>query len=133
MKSTARYIGGYDTKSKSVTNLIFTPQNDMNDEVLYNGPTYIGMKQLSVENWPGACMYRMDFKDAEIAKHLSKTLPLKIHMERKPQNPEIILKTTIEDKNGNPISSSNIKLIPQTLGNEDGYWLDTGIFHTAIF
>jgi len=133
VKSTARYIGGYDTKNKTVNSLIFTPEQDSNDEVLFNGATYIGMKQLDVSNWPGACMYRMDFADDEVAKALSKRLPLKISMQREPQNPEIILKTSIEDKDSNPVRNSYIVLIPQTLGNEDGYWLDTGIFHTAIF
>jgi hypothetical protein len=133
VKSTARYIGGYDIKNKTVNNLIFKPDSDSNDNVLFNGATYLGMKQLDVENWPGACMYRMDFRDDEVSKQLSSRLPLKISMMREPQNPEIILKTAIEDKEGNPIRSNSIVLIPQTLGNEDGYWLDTGIFHTSIY
>ncbi len=132
VKSTARYIGGYDTKNKIISDIVLSPGDDSNT-FLFNGKTYLGMKQLNVDNWPGSCMYLVDFASDEVAKALSKRLPLNISLTRMPQNPEIILKTTIEDKNQDPVKSSFIVLIPQTLGNEDGYWLDTGIFHTAIY
>jgi hypothetical protein len=132
VKSTARYIGGYDTKNKTINDIIFSPGND-SSQLTFNGPTYLGMKQLNVKNWPGACMYKVDFANDEVAKALSRRLPIKMSIDRKPQNPEIIVKSSLEDRDGNPIKGSHIVLIPQTLGDEDGYWLDTGIFHTAIF
>ncbi len=53
VKSTARYIGEFDTKNRFINSVIFKPDDDGDNSILYNGATYFGMKQLDVVKLTG--------------------------------------------------------------------------------
>ena len=139
VKSTAKYIGAYDTKNKTVLDTWFAEQDE--EEILFDGPMFIGMKQMDIDNWISTPMYKIMYKDNGIAQALINKLPLKVLLERNESNPEVIWggrgrlykAKEISDKDGNKLANDSLIIKPQTLINEDGYWIDTGSFHLSMF
>ncbi len=140
IKSTARYIGGLDTINKTVNDIWFIGDPD-EETIEFNGPMFIGMKQMNTKNWLSTPMYKIIFKDNETAQALTNRLPLRVELERDDRNQEVIWggkgrlhkPRAITDKNDNPVSNESLVIKPQTLVNEDGYWIDTGSFHLSLF
>ena len=62
-------------------------------------------------------------------KSLEKRLPFTIHLSRDVTNLEDIEIESITDKNDEDITVSDLSINVQSLGLEDGYWLDTGVFN----
>lgn len=139
VKSTANYIGAYDTQNKKILNAWFDGKDE--EEILFDGPMFIGMRQMDVDDWISTPMYKIIYKDNSVARALINKLPLTVLLERDDRNPEVVWggrgrlykAKEILDKEGNKISSDSLIIKPQTLLNEDGYWLDTGSFHLSMF
>jgi len=139
VQSTARYVGGLDIQNKTITDIWF--EKDDEHEITFDGPMFIGMKQMKIDSWLSTPMYKITYKDNLTAKSIVNKLPLKVTLERSENNPEVIWggrgKLTnpkqIIDKNGDIVSSDSLVIKPQTLINDDGHWIDTGIFHLSMF
>ena len=137
VKSTARYIGALDEKNKVLTDTWFNKEEIQ--EVIFDGPMFIGMKQMNVDNWFSTPMYKIIYKDNATSKKLANLLPLKVILERDGQNPEVIWggrgrlgkPSEITDKNGDFVSNDSLVIKPQTLVKEDGHWIDSGCFHLS--
>ncbi len=145
IQSTANYIGGLNTeeniveeawfiKKDKLDNVYNYQENDFEEqEVLFYGKMFIGMRQMNTKDWIATPMYKIDFVDNKTALEYKDRLPLKIILERSRFNKEKIKKPRdIEDNKGNKVSSNILKITPQTITFEDSYWIDTGVFHTNI-
>ena len=140
IRSTARYIGDYDTINKRVKTIWFE-KDHVQETIEFHGPMFIGMKQMNISDWPATPMYKIIFKDDETAQALSNRLPLYVEIERDERNPEVIWggkgrlyhPRTITDRDGKIVANDSLIIRPQTLVSEDGYWIDTGIFHLSLF
>jgi hypothetical protein len=64
----------------------------------------------------------------EEVENFKKRMPFKITIERDPDDKESLAITTIVDRNGVEMSDSSIEIHIQSLGVDDQYWLDSGVF-----
>jgi hypothetical protein len=147
MVSTANYIGMMeDTGEIKNSNLYFEDINldnaldqfrsNVHEEGILSAefelyaPMFIGFRQLNIERWPGTPFYRVEFRDPESVQKLS--LPLKVTLElldpEDDRNNKIFDVESITDAEGNDRPKKLINFRLQTMKNENGHWLDTGVF-----
>jgi hypothetical protein len=92
------------------------------------------MRQMPSDNWIGTPMYKLTYSNNDAAKRLKDREPLTFDLERDPRDKERIKPLrNVMDKESKKIPASDLKLTLQTLADEHGYWLDTGIFLVQIF
>ena len=148
MASTARYIGEMD-RSGQITDdrLLFKGVDldggraqDMEAQLRMDTPLHLGARQLPLERWTTTPLYRLDFAtDAAAAR-----APLFVTFERDdvdddPDNQtavtvlrrevmrEAFRVTGVEDTDGAG-KPGEVSLRLHTLGFDDEYWIDTGLF-----
>ncbi|GAB6906298.1 putative Virulence protein SrfB [Desulfosarcina cetonica] len=144
--STAKYIGKMDDTGQIKNKHLYfrdinletardaggssAPSADVRTQLLFSGPMFIGFRQMDIERWPGTLIYRVDFNDRNHADQLQ--LPLKITLALIPEEDDKECKLfdidSIEDAEGMPKPASLVKFQLQTLRNDSGYWMDTGVF-----
>ena len=149
LSSTAKYIGKMDdTGQIKHKNIYFSDINlesareltrsintsdYVSTEILFSGPMFIGFRQMNVERWPATLIYRVDFNDRRNVAKLQ--LPLNITLGLIPEEEDKDCKLfdidMIEDAEGIPKPASLVKFRLQTLRNDIGYWMDTGVFVVA--
>ncbi|MGV0939330.1 MULTISPECIES: virulence factor SrfB [unclassified Empedobacter] len=142
--STADYILRKDFDS---TEIILTPKKNENTILIENLPFQFGYSKYESKNYPISNLYsisineayisqRAEGKEEEINKIKAKIfekLPLKITISREyDESKENIFLESIENNEGDDLPIKLFKLTPQTLGTEDGYWLDTCEFTLGI-
>ena len=136
MKSTARFVGVLEQtgrlKKENVlfANLELEDRKTQLPEATFDfyAPVFLGFRQLGVERWPATPLYRIIFAHPQDAR--AKALPLKVTLERSTdENVDLDFKVSdVADANGNQQPAGVVLLKLQTLKDEYGYWLDTGIF-----
>ena len=151
MRSTARYIGEMDS-SGQITNdrLIFSDINlndrkseaDTQAKVRMFAPLYLGSRQVPQERWTTTPLYRIDYATAAAQ---SRPSPIVLTLERaefedederltsegvlrREAMREAFSVTDIEDGDGEAMKPTEVILRLQTLGLDDEYWVDTGLF-----
>ncbi|CDH46725.1 virulence factor SrfB [Candidatus Contendibacter odensensis] len=136
MKSTARFIGVLEQTGRLKKDNVLFANLELEDHKArlpeatfdFYAPVFLGFRQLGIERWPATPLYRVTFAHPQDAR--AKALPLKVTLERSTdENVDLDFKIAdVADANGNqqPIGVVLLKL--QTLKDEYGYWLDTGIF-----
>lgn len=152
MKSTARFVGEMDTNGQIPESRILFSDLDLDAKkssldpmatVRMHSPIYIGSRQLSLERWTTTPLYRLDFANDTIAGKIK--LPVTVELAREDDDfdeaetsleklraervREVFRIETAEDAEGVPIKPDiDVVLKLHTLGFEDEYWLDTGVF-----
>ena len=150
MRSTARYIGEMDSSGQITADRVLFADvdldarktaGDMLAELTMYTPVYLGARQLPLERWSTTPLYRLDFATAAAEARA----PLRVTFERTEfdgdpelETPETALRreamreaftvSEVEDSEGTAMKTSEVKLRLQTLGFEDDYWIDTGLF-----
>ena len=150
MRSTARFIGEMDSNGQIQNDRILFSNIDM-DQAANPGdqtatvemfaPIYIGARQLPLERWTTTPLYRLDFANAEVQRRPS---PLKVTLEkddgaeddaetraailRRETLREAFRVTDLFDGDDHQMKRTEVVLKLQTLGFDDDYWLDTGIY-----
>jgi len=133
MDSTADYIGEYDRNKAQISEVFLDPDND-NKNIKFYGHMLLGMRQMPIANWIGTPMYKLSFASHDAAKQLKNKLPLTFDLERNPRDKEGLRNIkNVMDREEKKISASDLKLKLQSLADEHGYWLDTGIFLIQLF
>jgi len=150
MQSTARYIGQMENSGQIMdANLLFSnvdldarkSESDMLSTITMHTPVFLGSRQLPLERWTTTPLYRLDFatQSAELRA------PLKVTFERtefdedpEKETSESVLRreamreafsvTELEDAEGDGMKVGEVQLRLHTLGFEDEYWIDTGLF-----
>jgi hypothetical protein len=150
MKSTARFVGEMDTNGQIPEHRILFPDIDLDAKksaqdpiavVKMYSPVFIGSRQLPLERWTTTPLYRLDFANSTI--ELRKK-PLKVELVREDDDVdeaetsleklrrervrEVFRVDAVEDAEGTMMRNEDVVLSLHTLGFEDEYWLDTGVF-----
>lgn len=136
MKSTARFIGVLEQTGRLKQDNVLFANLELEDRKTrlpearfdFYAPVFLGFRQLNVERWPASPLYRIIFAQPQDAR--ARALPLKVTLERSTdENVDLDFKVTeVADAQGNQQPLGVVLLKLQTLKDEYGYWLDTGIF-----
>ena len=127
-ESTAKYIGIYGKIKSHLASICFD-ENENNKQLRFDGPMLLGFKQFEATEWVASPMYLLDFASSEKAQMIKDKLPLSVNIERSERNRESLkIRGTIYDRDGHAVSPEYLILRLQTLADEQGYWLDSGIF-----
>ncbi|WP_372571416.1 virulence factor SrfB [Ruegeria jejuensis] len=150
MQSTARYIGEMDTSGQILTDRILFSDVDLDDRksasdleasVKMYTPIHLGARQLPLERWTTTPLYRLDFA----TQSAQGRAPLNVTFERTEfdgdsdvETSDTVLRreamreafsvTEVEDAEGDSMKPGEVQLRLHTLGFEDEYWIDTGLF-----
>jgi hypothetical protein len=100
----------------------------------------LGFRQLPVDWWPASRLYFIKYATPQAAQDLSPRTPLRVTLTCKRQrrrnpitdeeymdNPEFEIKSIATDRAGPTVGKTSLRLRLQTISNDQGYWLDTGI------
>lgn len=131
-KSTADYIGEYDVQ-KALLSTVFLDETQPAKEVKFFGHMFLGMRQMPRPDWIASPLYKITY-DPAVAEEMKNREPIKFELVIDPKDPERIkpLKN-ITDKDEKKVSADSIKVTMQSLADEHGYWMDTGIFLVQLF
>ncbi len=149
MQSTARYVGEMDLNGQIPDSRLLFSDLDLDKMgsleqsavVKMYSPVYIGSRQLPLERWTTTPLFRLDFADRRTQ---SRPLPIKVELRksdfddsdgdssieklRRESMREGFEIEQIEDGEGGAMKNRDIILKLHTLGFEDEYWIDTGVF-----
>ena len=133
IESTADYIGEYDISKAQLKEVYLTPEINFKN-IKFFGHLILGRRQMPSDDWIASPMYKISYKNSEVAKQMQSREPLSFDLERDTKNKEKLkpLKN-ITDNTGKKVPADYIKVKMQTLPDQFGYWLDTGIFLVQIF
>jgi len=139
-RSTARYFGKLDRDNRLHKADVYVEGLDLEDEDYelpdqpfeFRGPMVLGFRQFGADWWPGTRLYSLDYASPDIAQKLNPRTPLQVTLRRntRGENKAIVdafIIDRIEDAEGRAIGANQLRLRLQTIENQEGYWLDTGI------
>lgn len=139
-RSTARYFGKLDRDSRLRADDVYYRDLDLENEDYelpeepfeFRGPMTLGFRQFDADWWPATRLYSLDYANPDIAQKLNPRTPLQVTLRRNTRgdNRDIVDAFTIdrvEDAEGRAVGANQLRLRLQTIDNQDGYWLDTGI------
>ena len=153
LKSVVNYVEA-SREGQPVESLI-TPDKPSGELMISALPVRLSVKQLGINSYPSRKLYIIDFntyklgeqikqksvKDGvllsdsevmaqvkQITDNLRSRMPFYITIERDEDDKEKLSITAIRDKNDDDIADNNIEVNIQSLGADDGYWLDSGAF-----
>ncbi len=149
MQSTARFIGEMDSSGQIMADRVLfgdvdldaKPSGDSEASLTMYTPLHLGSRQLPLERWTTTPLYRLDFA----TRAAQSRAPLNVTFERAEfdEDPEretsdSVLRreamreafevSEVEDGEGTAMKKTEVSLRLQTLGFEDEYWIDTGLF-----
>lgn len=142
--STADYIIKKDFNSKQV---ILNPKLNESEFKVSNLPFSFGYSKFNLKNYPISDLYTISIDYKEILKtyngdeqaalkkraQIEQNMPVTISIIRDVEVSKEILKVeSVEDNEGNSISSRFFKLKYKTIGDQHEYWLDSCEFILAI-
>jgi len=151
-RSTARFIGEMDIagqlKDASVwfTIDVNNPgEQELHTTAILSGPMAVGFRQLDVERWPTTRFYYIDFATEDARRKAVGRLPYTMDLQFRVQErdetdrPEEeardegeLFISDITDNQGMGVNRNDIDIRLQTLPQDEGYWLDTGIVYRAV-
>ena len=92
------------------------------------------MRQMPTDDWISAPMFKLVYASQQAAQTLKDREPLTFDLERNPRNKEAMKPLrNVMDKEGKKVAAENLKLTMQSLADEHGYWMDSGIFLIQLF
>lgn len=149
MKSTARYLGRMDLSGKLPrANVLLDdpdrvrpkgrPGDATDDEIGFTvelrAPISIGFRQLDLERWPVARLYKLEYAYPDTIHKLN--LPLSVSLKRRDIDPERadseesredFFVDEVLEADGQPQKPETVVLRLLTEASEAGYWRDTGV------
>jgi hypothetical protein len=155
-RSTARFVGELELSGQIRHDKVLFPPLDLDskDEIElertidFHAPIFIGFRQLEAERWTATPFYRLAFSNNTAVNNARGRLPYKVNLAftRKAAEEEDGMRgarigdmrdegafriTEITAADGGPARLDELDLRLQTLREETGYWLDTGILTIA--
>lgn len=150
MRSTARYIGEMDNSGQILTDRVLFSDVDLDArrktqdseaQITMYAPVHLGARQLPLERWTTTPLYRLDFA----SRSAQSRAPLRITFERTEfddnddrDTADLVLRreamreafsvSEVEDSDGDGMKRDEVRLRLHTLGFDDEYWIDTGLF-----
>ena len=131
--STADYIGEYDVNKARLKEVFLDPDTDSKN-IKFFGHMMLGMRQMPTDDWISAPMFKLVYASQQAAQTLKDREPLTFDLERNPRNKEAMKPLrNVMDREGKKVAAENLKLTLQSLADEHGYWMDSGIFLIQLF
>ena len=146
LKSTARYVGAMDAGGQIRQSQVWfevdthsPTAEELRKTIQFSGPIPIGFRQLEAERWTTTRFYMMDFASPAARNNARGRLPYSValrfdvaELEDGPNadrdEGELVVEE-IEAADGTPVNRRDLDIRLQTLPSDEGYWLDTGVFH----
>jgi hypothetical protein len=151
MKSTARFLGEMDNNGQIVAERVLFSDIDLDRRrsaseqtatIAMFTPVHIGARQLPLDRWTTTPLFRLDFANAKVQQ---RPTPIRVELTKadfdddddRPSSEQTLRRealreafdiTDIEDGEGYAMKRSDLVLRLHTLGFEDEYWIDTGVF-----
>ncbi|HEY9569059.1 MAG TPA: virulence factor SrfB, partial [Thalassobaculum sp.] len=143
--STARFFGKLDRNNRLLKADEFYADMQLEDPewVLpdagfeFRGPMPLGFRQMAVDWWPASRLYSLAYAEGADVADLQRRTPLHVQLRRDKagdrraqagSHPIDMFKIQrIEDKDGGSVGALRLRLRLQTIDNQTGYWLDTGV------
>lgn len=131
----------------------FTPQKSSATIEVHTLPSYLYAKRLDFETYPARQLFCVDFNEDVLRRNIlrgleesisesdmeerirllrekyARLLPLRLGVERDSEDPEHIIITDVQDRNGQDQLHSLLEIRIHSLGAGETYWLDNGIYH----
>ena len=151
MRSTARYLGEMDMNGQILAERVLFSGIDLDRRraaaeqvatVAMFAPVHIGARQLPLERWTTTPLFRLDFANPQARR---RPTPIRVELTKAdfdddddhPSAEQVLRRealreafaiTGAEDGEGDAMKPSDLVLRLHTLGFEDDYWIDTGVF-----
>jgi hypothetical protein len=155
-RSTARFVGEMELSGQIRRDKVLFPPLDLDSKdelelertIEFHAPIFIGFRQLEAERWTATPFYRLAFSNNTAVNNARGRLPYKVNLAftRKAAEEDdaapvarigdmrdegAFRVTEITAADGGPARLDELDLRLQTLREETGYWLDTGILTIA--
>ncbi len=125
MKSTACYIGDYNSRRQQTAHSYLTPTNSSATVQFVVFPSFIGCKQLDSPLYQARPLYA-------IYNHTS-SHALRISLTRNYyESREDIEIDEVMDEQGNTMPKTSVELVQQSITDDGNYWLDKGEFELSV-
>ncbi|WP_227268350.1 virulence factor SrfB [Roseobacter weihaiensis] len=150
MRSTARFIGEMDRNGQILRERVLFSDIDLDKKgrsgdqtatLQMFSPVHIGARQLDLERWTTTPLFRLDFANTGAQQRPS---PIQVTLEkdegdddeaqtsvaklRRESLREAFKISELLDGEGDEMKPSDLSLKLQTLGFDDDYWIDTGVY-----
>ncbi len=131
--STADFIGEYDPNKARLKEVFLDPDTDAKN-IKFFGQMMLGMRQMPTDDWISSPMYKIVYASSQAAQSLKDREPLSFDIERDPRNKERLKPLrNVMDRESKKVAAENLKVTMQSLADEHGYWMDSGIFLIQLF
>lgn len=125
MKSTAHYIGDYNTRRQQVPVSYLTPSKSSATVQFVVFPAFLGCKQLNSPLYQARPLYAI-YNNTN-SHSLRITLSRNYHEDREALEIEEVM-----DEQGNTLPKSSVDLVLQSITDDGKYWLDKGEFELSV-
>lgn len=138
-RSTTRFIGSIDNEGRIRDEDVFYKNVNLDEEdyefegdgVTFSNTMKLGFRQLPIERWPATQMYALNFADDAAAERLRASTPLTVVLKRARGSArgggESLDIDRVFDREGAEVASRRLSIKLQTMADEEGYWIDTGV------
>lgn len=155
LKSTVNYIEA--SREGQPIEYFITPEQSQGDLTVSRIPTYLNVRQIGMDTYPCRTLYTIDFNRYKIADRirkkallnegttltdakvqslvneqidqLKKRMPFKLTIDRDMDDKELLIISSIRDKEDKDVIDGNVEIHIQSLGANEKYWLDSGAFN----
>ncbi|AVL53811.1 virulence factor SrfB [Roseobacter denitrificans] len=153
MRSTARFIGEMDRNGQILRERVLFSDIDLDKKgksgdqtatLKMFSPVHIGSRQLDLERWTTTPLFRLDFNNSNAPGAQKRPTPYQVTLEkdegdddeaqtsvaklRRESLREAFKIAEVLDGEGDEMKASELVLKLQTLGFDDDYWIDTGVY-----
>lgn len=125
MKSTANYVGLYNSHRQQVGQTALSPRQSVATLDLAVLPAFVGCRQLDAAIYQARPLYAL--YSATGRTSLRVTLTRNFH-----DDPEQLHVEEVQDYQGNTLPKASVELVQQSLVDDGKYWLDKGEFELDI-
>ena len=142
LRSTVNFIEGPQNTTQAQASYLLTPHIHSGTLSVSALPTMLKVRQLGKESYPARTLYTIDFDWSRLAlkaeqqgipinrlvEILKIRMPFTITVERDMDDKETLAITSVIDRNGNELPGGLVEIHIQSLGADEKYWLDSGVF-----
>lgn len=125
MKSTARYLGRYNSHRQQVPETFLSPSKGSATIQFVTFPSFIGCKQLDSPLYQARPLYAV-YNNTD-----RKTLRITLSRNYQESREDLAIED-IMDEEGNTLPKSAVDLVQQSITDDGKYWLDKGEFELSV-
>lgn len=154
LKSTVNYIEA--SREGQPIEYFITPDSPEGELLVSSLPTTLNIRQIGMDTYPCRTLYSIDFNLHKMAERIRKKgilngspytdaniqamvkeqvdslkrkMPFKLTITRDLENKEELSIVSVVDKTGEDVNDGDVEVHIQSLGVDEKYWLDSGVFN----